>query len=128
MAPVRSAADAATSPKRTEPSSKRAQRQPTTRPARIPPATQDERHHSMAAGEQPSVQLIDHLKKGDMAREAERLLDGTGWLPEPLRLPDIDDAQQGPAADVAALPEFLAEDDEVAADADEDRPQIIAAE
>ena len=80
-----------------------------------------------AKGE-PSVQLIDHLKKGDMAREAERLLDGTGWLPEPLRLADIDDAQQRPAADVGALPEFLAEDDEVAADADEDRPQIIAAE
>jgi len=80
-----------------------------------------------AKGE-PSVQLIDHLKKGDMAREAERLLDGTGWLPEPLRLPEIDDAQQGPATDVEALPEFLAEDDEVAADADEDRPQIIAAE
>jgi ParB family chromosome partitioning protein len=80
-----------------------------------------------AKGE-PSVQLIDHLKKGDMAREAERLLDGTGWLPEPLRLPEIDDAQQGPAADVEALPELLAEDDEVAADADEDRPQIIAAE
>ena len=38
-----------------------------------------------AKGEQ-SAQLIDHLKKGDMAREAERLLDGTGWLPEPLRL------------------------------------------
>ena len=75
-----------------------------------------------AKGE-PSVQLIDHLKKDDMAREAERLLDGTGWLPEPLRLPDIDDAQQGPAADVEALPEFLAEDDEVTADADEDRPQ-----
>ena len=36
--------------------------------------------------------------------------------------PEIDDAQQGPAADVEALPEFLAEDDEVAADADEDRP------
>jgi ParB family transcriptional regulator, chromosome partitioning protein len=73
-----------------------------------------------AKGE-PSVQLIDHLKKGDKAREAERLLDGTGWLPEPLRLPDIDDAQQRPAADVEALPEFLAEDDELAADADEDR-------
>ena len=32
-----------------------------------------------------SAQLIDHLKKADMAKEAERLLDGTGWLPEPLR-------------------------------------------
>jgi ParB family transcriptional regulator, chromosome partitioning protein len=39
-------------------------------------------------GEQ-SVQLIDHLKKGDMAREAERLLEGTGWLPEPLRLEEV---------------------------------------
>lgn len=27
-----------------------------------------------------SAQLIDHLKKADMAREAARLLDGTGWL------------------------------------------------
>ncbi|AJC83446.1 ParB-like partition protein (plasmid) [Rhizobium etli bv. phaseoli str. IE4803] len=43
-----------------------------------------------AKGEQ-SAQLIDHLKKGDMAREAERLLDGSGWLPEPLRLA-IDEA------------------------------------
>ncbi|MEY9594394.1 hypothetical protein ABIA06_006685 [Bradyrhizobium yuanmingense] len=33
-----------------------------------------------------SAQLIDHLKKTDMAKEAERLLDGSGWLPEPLRL------------------------------------------
>ena len=33
-----------------------------------------------------SAQLIDHLKKADMAKEAERLLDGSGWLPEPLRL------------------------------------------
>ena len=40
-----------------------------------------------AKGE-PSAQLIDHLKKGDMAKEAERLLDGSGWLPEPLRLDD----------------------------------------
>lgn len=33
-----------------------------------------------------AAQLIDHLKKVDMAREAERLLEGSGWLPEPLRL------------------------------------------
>ena len=32
-----------------------------------------------------SAQLIDHLKKADMAKEAERLLEGSGWLPEPLR-------------------------------------------
>jgi ParB family chromosome partitioning protein len=37
------------------------------------------------------AQLIDHLKKGDMAREAERLLADSDWLPESLRLPGIDD-------------------------------------
>ncbi|CAI2934370.1 ParB/RepB/Spo0J family partition protein [Aminobacter niigataensis] len=31
--------------------------------------------------------LIDHLKKSEMAREAEGLLAASGWLPEPLRLP-----------------------------------------
>jgi ParB family transcriptional regulator, chromosome partitioning protein len=36
------------------------------------------------------AQLIGHLKKGDMAREAERLLADRGWLPESLRLPEID--------------------------------------
>ena len=41
-----------------------------------------------AKGEQ-SAQLIDHLKKTDMAKEAERLLAGTGWLPEPLRLVEV---------------------------------------
>lgn len=30
---------------------------------------------------------IEHLKKGDMAGEAETLLADTGWLPEPLRTP-----------------------------------------
>jgi ParB family transcriptional regulator, chromosome partitioning protein len=43
-------------------------------------------------GEQ-SAQLIDHLKKADMAKEAERLLDGTGWLPEPLRTPETEGAE-----------------------------------
>jgi ParB family chromosome partitioning protein len=74
-------------------------------------------------GEQ-SVQLIDHLKKGDMAREAERLLEGTGWLPEPLRLEEVGTVGE-PAADPEALPEFLAEAD---IEADDDRPHIIAAE
>src|SRR3546814_17340874 len=44
-----------------------------------------------AKGEQ-SAQLIDHLKKGDMAKEAERLLDSRGWLPETLRLSVIEAA------------------------------------
>ena len=33
-----------------------------------------------------AAQLIDHLKKGEMAAKAEELLDGSGWLPEVLRL------------------------------------------
>jgi ParB family transcriptional regulator, chromosome partitioning protein len=37
-----------------------------------------------AKGEK-AVERIAHLKKAEMAKEAERLLDGTGWLPEPLR-------------------------------------------
>ena len=32
-----------------------------------------------------TAQLLDHLKKGEMATEAARLLKGTGWLPEALR-------------------------------------------
>jgi ParB family chromosome partitioning protein len=77
-------------------------------------------------GEQ-SVQLIDHLKKGDMAREAERLLEGTGWLP-PLRLDEVG-AVGEPAADPEALPEFLAAgEDEADTETDDERPHIIAAE
>jgi ParB family chromosome partitioning protein len=63
-----------------------------------------------ARGDATAV-LIEHLKKGDMAREAERLLDGTGWLPEPLRLPRAE-GQPESEADVAILPDFLAEDEQ----------------
>ena len=56
-----------------------------------------------AKGDATAV-LIEHLKKGDMAREAERLLEGTGWLPEPLRLPGAESVDQ----DVVDLPDFLA--------------------
>ena len=62
-----------------------------------------------AKGEQ-SAQLIDHLKKADMAKEAERLLDGTGWLPEPLRLAqtamelDAPTAEAGEAEASAGFP------------------------
>ncbi|AQS89160.1 ParB-like domain-containing protein [Neoasaia chiangmaiensis NBRC 101099] len=50
-----------------------------------------------------AAERIAHLKKGDMAREAERLLEGSGWLPEALRtaLP-ADMATEVPAADIAA--------------------------
>lgn len=39
-----------------------------------------------AKGER-AAQVIDHLKKGEMAEKAEALLTGSGWLPEPLRTP-----------------------------------------
>ena len=32
-----------------------------------------------------AVELIEHMRKLDMAQQAERLLADTGWLPEPLR-------------------------------------------
>lgn len=54
-------------------------------------------------GEQTAELLADHKKK-DMAAEAERLLAGTGWLPEPLRTPVSADDN----AD-ATLPAFLDE-------------------
>jgi len=31
------------------------------------------------------AQMIDHLKKADMANEAERLMTGSNWLPDPLK-------------------------------------------
>ncbi|MER8788369.1 ParB/RepB/Spo0J family partition protein [Mesorhizobium sp. M0983] len=81
------------------------------------------------AGEQ-AAQLIDHLKKGDMAKEAERLLADSGWLPEPLRLIDHDapPAQPGEGEE-PDLPEFLAGDDEDdSAAADEVIAHAVAAE
>jgi ParB family chromosome partitioning protein len=59
-----------------------------------------------------SAQLIDHLKKPDMAKEAERLLSGTGWLPEPLRLPaaEIAAPQTDAGGDTGNLPAFLADE------------------
>ena len=71
-------------------------------------------------GEQ-AAQLIDHLKKGDMAKEAERLLADTGWLPEPLRtLGNPDEttetagAEERDDGEVATLPAFLTGEDEPA--------------
>jgi ParB family chromosome partitioning protein len=81
-----------------------------------------------AKGE-PSAQLIDHLKKADMAKEAERLLAGTGWLPEPLRLVEAEPLANEPTGEVEALPDFLAGDKgEAGANADEERTHLAAAE
>ncbi|WP_256754837.1 ParB/RepB/Spo0J family partition protein [Mesorhizobium sp. Mes31] len=80
------------------------------------------------AGEQ-AAQLIDHLKKDDMAKEAERLLADSGWLPEPLRLSGEDaPAAQPDEGEEADLPEFLAGDDEDGSAADETTAHAVAAE
>jgi ParB family chromosome partitioning protein len=78
-----------------------------------------------AKGEQ-SAQLIDHLKKADMAKEAERLLEDTGWLPEPLRTFDPDAREAGDAGSDAAesLPEFLTGEHEDDGEAVEDEEEI----
>jgi ParB family chromosome partitioning protein len=83
-----------------------------------------------AKGEQ-AAQLIDHLKKAEMAKEAERLLEGSGWVPEPLRTADTMPAEptdSGAQQDVEALPAFLAEDQEDNPEEDPDQPPVIAAE
>ncbi|MDZ3836989.1 MAG: ParB/RepB/Spo0J family partition protein [Rhodospirillales bacterium] len=76
-----------------------------------------------------SAQLIDHLKKPDMAKEAERLLAGSGWLPEPLRLPNVETAVDEPAT-TEDLPAFLDDDEGASAGSDPEEPQppAIAAE
>jgi ParB family chromosome partitioning protein len=76
-----------------------------------------------------SAQLIDHLKKTEMAKEAERLLDGTGWLPEPLRLAETASSSDGSNSAAEPLPEFLADDEDEAADTgDDEHPHAVAAE
>jgi ParB family chromosome partitioning protein len=57
---------------------------------------------SQAKG-QRAADRIEHLKKGDMAAEAETLLADSGWLPEPLRTP-------GSAIEAAPTPESAAEE------------------
>ena len=83
-----------------------------------------------AKGER-SAQLIDHLKKADMAKEAERLLEGAGWLPEPLRT-SVADAAEAIDGDVVegdeALPAFLSDDEQGTGEEDADEPAVIAAE
>ncbi|MGO4637022.1 ParB/RepB/Spo0J family partition protein [Mesorhizobium sp. 2RAF45] len=77
-----------------------------------------------------AAQLIDHLKKDDMAKEAERLLAGSGWLPEPLRLAGLDAEPVEQNADDTdeTLPDFLAGDDEDGSAGDGNEQHLDAAE
>jgi ParB family chromosome partitioning protein len=64
-----------------------------------------------ARGER-AAQLIDHLKKGEMAEKAQDLLAGSGWLPEPLRTPG---RVTSPVAEVQPDASGETDPDEVAA-------------
>ena len=76
------------------------------------------------------AQLIDHLKKGEMAEKAEGLLETSGWVPEPLRTPgrpvtiatpvDADRSVDGETADDAESEAQSAEDGGALAMVDED--------
>ncbi|QEP30385.1 ParB/RepB/Spo0J family partition protein [Pukyongiella litopenaei] len=69
-----------------------------------------------------TAQLLDHLKKGEMATEAERLLKGSGWLPEVLRRHDLA-ALEGAEGQVASAPVSDAEPAE-----DIDLPAFLTAD
>jgi len=83
-----------------------------------------------------SAQLIDHLKKPEMAKEAERLLAGTSWLPEPLRTSSTQSAETNGTgtAEGESLPAFLDEGededagDPTASDPEEPQRHPVAAE
>ena len=78
-----------------------------------------------------AAQLIDHLKKGDMAKEAQRLLADSGWLPEPLRMADarngVPTGNDAGEDESEALPEFLADDEDDGVE-DLEEPLTLAAE
>lgn len=78
-----------------------------------------------------AADLIGHLKKGDMAKEAERLLADTGWLPEPLRMVDDSigaDLMRGVDVEADDLPDFLSGDGEDDPADDEEEQHMVAAE
>lgn len=86
------------------------------------------------AKDQRAADRIEHLKKGDMAAEAETLLADTGWLPDPLRTPGRASGDpQSPESTVEETPEQSSEklpedEDEPAAQNDDTGEPMIAAE
>ena len=62
---------------------------------------------------------IEHLKKGEMAGEAETLLASSGWLPEPLRTPGRS-LLQLTIADATTIEQEVTSDDRAAPEEDAD--------
>ncbi|OPZ00032.1 hypothetical protein A5906_23675 [Bradyrhizobium sacchari] len=63
-----------------------------------------------------------------MRKEAARLLDGSGWLPEPPRSVDSSASSVEQESDAGKLPEFLADDEDREAAGNDDPQQLEAAE
>lgn len=74
-----------------------------------------------------AAQLIDHLKKSDMAVEAERLLKGAGWLPEVLRRADLV-ALQGETSDGQGDEPGIAPEEECISSDTVDLPAFLVAD
>lgn len=88
------------------------------------------------------ARLVEQLKKGDLAREAEQMLGGSLWLPEPLRTPgralhgsetaSVSDHVESTVEETAAIEHETAideiADESDAGDASVDEPQDVAAE
>ncbi|RWL15119.1 MAG: ParB/RepB/Spo0J family partition protein [Mesorhizobium sp.] len=83
---------------------------------------------------QRAADRITHLKKGDMATEASMLLNGTGWLPEPLRTPgratvaDMSNVELAVVETADVADETAMADDDGIADDDDVAAMTIAAE
>lgn len=84
---------------------------------------------------QRAADRIAHIKKGDMATEATMLLNGTGWLPEPLRTPGRETVTDMSAVEQAVVETAevanetaMADDDGIADDDEVGVEAIIAAE
>ena len=86
---------------------------------------------------QRAADRIEHLKKGEMAAEAETLLAEAGWLPEPLRTPGRPASQATEASAEPAVAESAESDGESAIGEEDgvadnggtdDAPRTLAAE
>jgi ParB family chromosome partitioning protein len=71
---------------------------------------------------------IAAMKKGDMAKEAERLLEGSGWLAEPLRTPTAVEPDGEAPDSIGAVPAIDTDAGIPDASDLEDEPLAIAAE